>query len=40
MDGASFSPCLVEDEKGDRHLDAPYYGLCPVTGYSLLSPVM
>jgi len=31
MDGASFSPCLIEDEKGDCHLDAPYYGLCPVT---------
>jgi hypothetical protein len=31
MDGASFSPHLVEDDKGDCHPDAPYYWLCPVT---------
>jgi hypothetical protein len=31
MDGASFSPHLVEDDKGYRHLDAPSYWLCPVT---------
>jgi hypothetical protein len=31
MDGASFSGRLVEDDKGNCHLDAPYYWLCPVT---------
>jgi hypothetical protein len=31
MDGASFSWRLVEDDKGDRHLDAPYYWLCSIT---------
>jgi hypothetical protein len=33
MDGASFSPHLLEDRKWDCHchLDAPYYWLCPVT---------
>ncbi len=31
MDGASFSWRLVEDDKEDRHLDAPYYWLCPIT---------
>jgi hypothetical protein len=27
MDGTSFSRRLVEDDKGYRHLDAPYYWL-------------
>jgi hypothetical protein len=31
MDGASFSPRLIEDAKVDGHLDAPYYWLCPGT---------
>jgi hypothetical protein len=31
MDGASFSGRLVGDDKGNCHLDAPYYWLCPVT---------
>ncbi len=29
--GASFSLCLLEDNTGDHHLNAPYYWLCPVT---------
>jgi hypothetical protein len=28
---ASFSPRLIEDDKGDGHLDALYNWLCPVT---------
>jgi hypothetical protein len=31
MDGASFSLRLLEDNKGDHHLNAPYDWLCPVT---------
>jgi len=31
MDGASFSPCLVEDNKGGIISMPPYYWLCPVT---------
>jgi hypothetical protein len=31
MDGASFSRHLIEDDKVDGHLDAPYYWLRPVT---------
>jgi hypothetical protein len=31
MDGASFSPCLAKVDKGDHHLDAPYYLLCLIT---------
>jgi hypothetical protein len=42
MDGTSFSRRLVEDDKGDRHLDAPYYWLYAITqleqaGYSKLA---
>jgi hypothetical protein len=34
---ASFSPHLIEDNKGDPHLDAPYYWVCPITGLLLPS---
>jgi hypothetical protein len=45
MDGASFCPRLIEDDKVDVHLDAPYYWLCPITwleqaGYKKKSPVI
>jgi hypothetical protein len=29
MDGASYSPRLLEANKGDHHLNAPYYWLRP-----------
>jgi hypothetical protein len=31
MDGTSFSLCLLQNNIGDHHLNAPYYWLCPVT---------
>jgi hypothetical protein len=31
MDGASSSPRLIENDKWDCHLDAPYSWLCLIT---------